>query len=121
MAKHLDLGKQGELVAKEFLEDQGYVILDTNWRFHHKELDLIAQDGDVLVIVEVKTRKSDQFGNPEMAVSRDKQKMIIRSANAYVHSKQWKGETRFDIISVILNQEDCSINHIPDAFGLTGQ
>lgn len=116
MASTHVLGKQGEELALRFLREKGYKILQTNWRFGHNELDLIARDGDTLVIVEVKTRQSALFGEPEEAVTRDKQRAIIRSANAYVKINHWSRDTRFDIISIILNDSESTIRHLPDAF-----
>lgn len=120
MAAIHELGKKGEEVAALYLTEKGYKILETNWRFGRNELDLIAKDGDKLVVAEVKTRHSTVFGEPELAVTREKQRIIIRSANAYVRWKRWKGETRFDILSVLLTGDRVSINHIPDAFTVRG-
>ncbi|MBE0646224.1 MAG: YraN family protein [Bacteroidales bacterium] len=111
-----ELGKRGEELAAAYLKEKGYKILETNWRFGHNELDLIAEEGPVLVVVEVKTRKSNTMGEPEMAVTREKQRAIIRSANAYVRWKHRNMEVRFDIVSILLQGEKITINHIPDAF-----
>jgi len=116
MAALHELGKKGEELAAQYLKEKGYKILETNWRFGHNELDLVAEDGDTLVVVEVKTRQSNALGDPEMAVTREKQRSIIRSANAYVKWKQRNIEVRFDIISILAHGEKVSINHIPDAF-----
>ena len=69
MAKHNDLGKMGEDLAVQYLTDKGYEILERNWRNKHKEIDIIAKDGETLVIVEVKTRQSDDHGEPDLAVT----------------------------------------------------
>ena len=116
MAEHNELGKRGEEVAANYLQEKGFKILETNWRFGRNELDLVTRDGETLVIVEVKTRHSNTLVEPEMAVNREKQRAIIRSANAYVKIKRWEQETRFDIISILINGERKEINHIPDAF-----
>lgn len=116
MSSTHDLGKRGEELAARYLKEKGYAILETNWRFHHNELDLIARDGATLVIAEVKTRRSGALGEPEMAVTREKQRAIIRSANAFVKLRRWNGDTRFDILSILTDGEESSIHHIPDAF-----
>lgn len=111
-----ELGKRGEELAAQYLKEKGYKILETNWRFGRNELDLIAEDGKILVVAEVKTRHSAVFGEPEMAVTREKQRAIIRSANAYIRCRHRNIEVRFDIISILIQGERVSINHIPDAF-----
>jgi putative endonuclease len=116
MAEHNDIGKKGEEIALKFLREKGYKILETNWRLGRNEIDIIAMDGKVIVVAEVKTRQSNQFGEPEIAVTREKQKALVRSANAYVRLKHLDVETRFDIISIILEKDTEKINHISDAF-----
>src|ERR1035438_6029055 len=101
MAEHNETGKKGEEIAVKFLKNKGYKILETNWRLGRNEIDIIAVDGKLIVVAEVKTRQSNQFGDPEMAVTREKQKALVRAANAYVRSKQLDMEVRFDIISII--------------------
>lgn len=116
MAEHNDLGKIGEELAVNYLIEKGYEILERNWRNKHKEIDIIAKDGGTLVIVEVKTRQSDGFGEPDMAVTRQKQMRLVYAANAYVFSKRLDLDIRFDIISIVFNQGNPKIDHIEDAF-----
>ncbi len=116
MADHNDLGKLGEELAVNYLTGKGYKILERNWRNIHKEVDIIAMDGPDLVIVEVKTRQSDGFGEPDMAVTRQKQRCLVYAANAYVFSKRLDLDIRFDIISIVFNQGNPIIDHIEDAF-----
>jgi putative endonuclease len=116
MAEHNETGKKGEEIAVNFLKKKGYKILETNWRLGKNEIDVIALDGKFVVIAEVKTRQSNQFGEPEIAVTREKQKALIRSANAYVRMKHLDLEVRFDIISIILDKDVEKVNHIEDAF-----
>ncbi len=116
MAKHITLGKRGEQLARKYLEGKGYRILDTNWRHGHDEVDIIAMDGDELVIVEVKTRSSDRYGEPEEDVGPAKERFLIRATEAYLDEKDLDVESRFDIIAIILNKEEVKINHIEDAF-----
>ena len=116
MAKHNELGKQGEEIAAQYLIEKGYEIVERNWRNKHKEIDIIAKDGKFLVIVEVKTRQTDEYGNPDIAVTRKKQRLIISAANAYLFQKKLDIDTRFDIISIIFKDGEPVIEHIEDAF-----
>jgi putative endonuclease len=116
MAEHNNLGKRGEELAACYLEKKGYRILEKNWRLWRNEIDVVATDGKYLVIVEVKTRQSNFFGEPETAVTLDKQKALIRAANAYVRYTNIHCEVRFDILSVIISKNTEQIHHIEDAF-----
>lgn len=116
MADHNDLGKLGEELAVNYLTGKGYKILERNWRNIHKEVDIIAMDGPDLVIVEVKTRQSDEYGDPDLAVTKRKQRMLIAAANAYITRNKLDVETRFDIVSIILKDSEPVIEHIEDAF-----
>jgi len=116
MSESNELGKQGEEIATAYLLKQGYLILDINWRAGRNEIDLIAKDKDFLVIIEVKSRRSDTFMEPEEAVTKEKQQALIRAANAYIYQKNISLETRFDIISIIHNKNETRINHLKDAF-----
>ena len=116
MAKHITLGKKGEELARKYLEEKGYRILETNWRHGRDEVDIIAMDGDELVIVEVKTRSSDRYGEPEDDVNWAKEKFLVRATEAYVEEKDLDIDSRFDIISIILNENEYRIKHIEDAF-----
>ena len=116
MAKHYDLGKKGEKIAATHLAKQGYKIKERNWRFGKDEIDIIAEHDNFLVVVEVKTRSSSYFGNPEEAVDEQKQGFLIRAANEYVIQKEIDLEVRFDIFSIIIESGKQTINHIEDAF-----
>lgn len=123
MAKHLEMGAQGEALAKAFLLKKGYLLVAQNWRHKHLEVDLIMQDGDILVFVEVKTRQHSQYGQPYEGVSPDKIRKLARAASLYMAIHKYDGEIRFDIVSVILPQNlpvgvyyPPDINHYEDAF-----
>jgi putative endonuclease len=115
MAEHNITGQKGEQLAASFLEEKGYTILETNWRFKNLEADIIAILSKTLVIVEVKTRKSNYFGEPETFVTKQKQKNLIHAAHEYILRKELDVEVRFDIISVVMNDKT-AIKHIEDAF-----
>ena len=119
MAEHNKNGKLGEKLAEEYLINHGYTVLQTNWRTARYEVDIIAQKDTILVFCEVKYRSSSIFGEPETFVTKQKQRNIIKSAAIYVEKKHWQGETRFDIISVLMEGKTVRINHIEDAYGCT--
>lgn len=109
-------GARGEQIAADYLLTKNYLILETNWRFGHLEVDIIAANEEMLVLVEVKTRKSNVFGDPEEFVGLAKQKNLIRAASIYLERTGITKEVRFDIISVILDQGIESVKHLEDAF-----
>ena len=116
MAKHNELGKIGEDLAEKHLRHIGYQVLHRNWRFGHDELDIIARDGNWLVVVEVKTRTTDHFGEPEMEVKPAKQRAIVKTTEAYILTVDYRGETRFDVIGILLGGGKVQLNHVKDAF-----
>ena len=116
MPSTVEIGKKSEDLAVEYLENKGYQILERNWRSGHKEIDIIAKDGDILVVVEVKSRKSTNFGDPDIAVGAMKQRMLIYAAEAYLNYQHLDVEVRFDIISMVITPQGEHIEHIEDAF-----
>ncbi|WP_417600071.1 YraN family protein [Owenweeksia hongkongensis] len=115
MADHNELGARGEDEAVNFLIKKGYRIKERNWRFAKAEIDIIAENDEWLVMVEVKTRSNDAFGNPEEFVSKAKQKHLIRAANRYLELFPTDKDTRFDIISIVIEPKFL-LEHIPEAF-----
>lgn len=118
MALHNEYGRSGEDVAAEYLERQGYLILDRNWYFDHKELDIVAQKDECLIIVEVKTRRRNTYGRPEEAVTPRKIGRLVLAANAYVRSHYIDMPVRFDVIAISHLGEGTreKIEHYEDAF-----
>jgi putative endonuclease len=116
MAQHNDLGKLGEEAAFLFLKTKGYKILWQNWRFEKYEIDIIAEDEWFLVFVEVKTRTSDQWGNPHDAIGRNRIKRMVEAADFYIREYDPDKPVRFDVIGAIWNGKDFEIDHIDDAF-----
>lgn len=116
MAPHNELGMQGEDRARAFLLSKSYKIRDTNYRAGKLELDIVAEKDDWLIIIEVRTRSTDTFIAPEETIDLRKIKNLVNAANAYIKHHNWRGETRFDIISVIPDGDDYKIEHIEDAF-----
>lgn len=116
MARHNELGIKGEQLARDYLAERGYEILATNWRFGKKEIDIIARKNNSISIVEVKTRSTDYFGEPEEFVELPKQKLLITAADEFLQNLNEDVEARFDIISIIHNKSLTRIKHIKEAF-----
>lgn len=117
MAKHLDLGQRGEKLARSYLEDRGYEICETNWRYSRAEIDIIARHDHLLIFLEVKTRVSIRNGFPEDDVQTDKQRLLADAAAAYMDNCDYEGEIRFDILSVLIPPDrPAQIRHVVDAF-----
>ncbi len=116
MAHHNEIGEKGEKLAAEYLVGKKYKIVKLNWRYKHKEIDIIAYDKDWLVIVEVKLRSTDYFGDPSEFVTKKKQRYLIEAAEAYLNTIPSAPEVRFDIVSIIGSEGHYEIDHITDAF-----
>jgi len=119
MSRQQDIGKKGEELAKLFLEEKGYEILELNWRYSRAEIDIIARHQEALIFIEVKTRSYDYYGQPEDFVTPKKQKLMSNAASAYMQKISHNWEIRFDIISILLNgKSSYKIQHFEDAFFL---
>lgn len=117
MALHNELGQLGERVAKEYLVSIGYRILAANWTHGRAEIDLIASIGKSIVFVEVKTRSSTAFGEPEDFVTWSKQRLLQRAAEGYLYRMKYAGEVRFDIIGILFDKTgNYQLKHTKDAF-----
>jgi len=116
MASHNELGKLGEELAAQFLLREGYEILERNWIFQKAEIDIIAKTENNIVFVEVKTRNSDYFGDPQDFVTPGKIKLLVKAANEYVILNDLDSEARFDIIAILKNQKLEKLEHFKDAF-----
>lgn len=117
MADHNELGALGERLAMEYLQKKGYTILESNYVYDKAELDIIAQmEQETIVVVEVKTRNSSVFGDPQSFVSPGKIKQLVKAANEYIISNALDVEVRFDIIAVLKNKTTEQIEHFENAF-----
>lgn len=115
-----DLGDAGERLAAQLLSDKGYTLLARNWRSGATgEIDLVAQDGDCLVVVEVRTRRGERYGTPEESVTPRKQARLAALAEAYAAQAGWAGPLRIDVVAIHLaaNGRLLAINHLRDAVG----
>lgn len=114
-------GDLGESAAARHLEAKGYRIQHRNWRFRQWELDLVCRDGETLVFVEVKTRHSKTMGNPADALNHTKQARLVKAASQYLSKHDlWDEPCRFDFVAVIVTNDAMDVEHIENAFDLTG-
>jgi len=113
---HNILGQKGEDLAADLLRQKGYTIRERNWKIGDLETDIIAQKGDTIVFVEVKTRSAGGFGRPEDAVDRERQIRLTAGAQAYIKHEKLDNPWRFDIIAIVMNPDKPEIEHIEDAF-----
>lgn len=116
MATHNELGTKGEQIAVDFLLKNGHSIIERNYRFDKAEVDIIAQKGDTLAIIEVKTRSTADFGDPQDFVKPKQIKNLIKAVDEYITVNQLDVDVRFDIIAIIKTKSDYEIEHIQDAF-----
>lgn len=115
MARHNSIGNWGERVAKEYLEGLGYAVVDTNVRYGHNELDIIAMHNNRMVFVEVKTRTDDAF-DPAAALDSRKMLHLCRAAESYVNTYEVPHEVQFDVVIVTGSPETgAHIDHYPDS------
>ena len=111
-----ELGKWGEEYAVTHLQKNGFKLIERNYKFQKGELDIIAENKGELVVIEVKTRETAEIGEPWRAVTKSKQKQIIKVADNYVQSKQIDLDVRFDIVSIVHNSFRTELEHIEGAF-----
>ncbi len=113
LSEHIQIGKQGECKALEYLKAKQYTIIQTNYRASNYEIDIIALFSKVLIFIEVKTRSTDLYGLPEKAVNNKKKQSLIRAAQQFISQTHLKfKESRFDVISIVKGD----VFHIQDAF-----
>ena len=116
MSEHNDVGREGEALAANFLQQKGYEIVDRNWRYGPKEIDIVARDGDTMVFVEVKTRSTLAFELPQEAVTKKKMKNLVEAADAYMIQNNIDLEGRFDIVAVLNGNPPKVIEHLEGAW-----
>ena len=113
---HIELGKEGEALAVDLLQQKNHTVLCRNYRYRRGEVDIISVHQNQLIATEVKTRETGAFGAPFSAVSRSKQRQIISVMNAFIEQTQRTEEVRFDVISIVLGKNGKEIEHIESAF-----
>ena len=105
MAVHNKIGAVGEALAKRYLEQRGYKILEQNYRTKYAEIDLIAKRDKVVVFVEVRTKIGEQFGSPEDTINKKKLWKIRKNAEVYLAHIEYRGLSRIDAICVVLEED----------------
>lgn len=116
MGKHNEFGKQGEQLAVDFLTEKKYVIKKQNYRYLKGEIDIIAQKGNVLAIVEVKSRSNEFLEDITDVINQKKINLLIETANNYVLENDIDVDVRFDIITILKKGNEFEIEHLKDAF-----
>ena len=115
--ERISLGKSGEDIAVDYLQNCGYRIITRNYRRKSGEIDIICLDGDTYVFIEVKTRKTRRYGHPLEAVTRPKQRQISFTALDYLtRHGLLDSPVRFDVIALMNNETEVELTHIKDAF-----
>lgn len=116
MAKHNELGKKGEQLAVDFLLKNNYAIVERNYRFDKAEVDIIAKKDDILAIIEVKTRSTTDFGDPQDFVKPKQIQRLVKAVDEYVTVNDLDVEVRFDIIAIVKESKGFNIEHLENAF-----
>ena len=113
MSQHNDVGKIGEDLAKKFLEEKGYKIIEQNYKTKYSEIDLVAERGKDLIFVEVRTKIGENFGTPEDTLQNKKLNKVRFNALSYAAFKKWQGPIKIDAICIVLkpNFEVLRLNH----------
>lgn len=116
MAEHNELGKQGEELAVAHLLRNGYEIVARNFRYHKAEVDIIARKNDILAVVEVKTRSTPDFGDPQSFLKPKQIQSLVKAVDYFVNEHNLNVEVRFDIVAIIKNKAGTKVEHLEDAF-----
>ena len=116
MAQHNELGKRGEEMAVAHLLSKGYEIVTRNFTYQKAEVDIIARKDNVLAVVEVKTRSTPDFGDPQDFVKKKQINQLVKAIDFFVNEHNLDVEVRFDIIAIIKNKAGTRLEHLEDAF-----
>lgn len=116
MAAHNELGKIGEDLAVDFLLGKGYKIVARNFVYQKAEVDIIARKENILAIIEVKTRSTPDFGNPQDFVKGRQIQQLVKAVDYFVTDNDMDVEVRFDIVAIIKNKSGIKLEHLEDAF-----
>ncbi len=117
--QQLQFGKENESLAASYLERKGYRVIDRNHRNRFGEIDIIAKDGDTLVFIEVKARRSNRYGSAKMAVTRNKRRTLSRTALQYLKSHGLMHQkARFDVVAIHWGGHPVNVEVVRNAFEL---
>lgn len=112
-----ELGIQGERIAERWLLRQGWRVIQRRYRSGHRDIDLVAANGQTVAFVEVKTRRGEAFGGPVEAVNWKKKRELSRSALTWIDRHGRPGETyRFDVVGILVSGERVRVRHVENAF-----
>lgn len=120
MAIHNKFGKEGEKAAVEFVHQKGYKVLEVNYVLHPFEVDIIAEDGEFIVFIEVKSRQTDAYGHPIEFITGKKEKNLLHVADYYLQYKTPGKEGRFDVITILNTNGSLILEHFINAFTAIG-
>lgn len=109
-------GRRGEALALKYLSERGLQIAEKNWRCSFGELDIIAQSGEILVVIEVKSAGKESIFRPEFRVNKRKRDRIKRLTRAYLKSHRIDSPVRYDVVTVVWSTTGVKIEHIENAF-----
>jgi uncharacterized protein (TIGR00252 family) len=114
--EHLQMGVWGEELAAAYLREKGYVILERDWHSIHRDIDIIAQQGEWIVFVEVKTRRNRDVSDPLQSINHQKQKNLRMAINHYIRCRKFDNPWRFDVITIVgeMGSKMPEISHIED-------
>ncbi len=110
-----DTGSRAEQIAVDYLRERGFIIRDRNWRVGHKEVDIVAEKGRRIHIVEVRSRNSSFFQQPYDSIDRHKQRNLIAAAHAYILYHRLDLEVQLDVVSVVFSGEGYALDYFPNA------
>lgn len=116
MSREISLGRRGEDLALEYLERRGLVLLERNWRWEHKEIDLIMESPRAVHFVEVKALRVPAIRQPYEAVTVEKQRNVARAAEHFIYERHIRKEAQFDVVSILFDGDDGNVEYIPRAF-----
>lgn len=116
MGKHNEFGKEGEQIAVDFLVKNGYAIKYRNYRYLKAEIDIIAQKGNILAMVEVRARSNDRIIEIADTITKKKINLLVMGADHYVTEQNLDVEVRFDVITILKNSKIFKIEHLESAF-----
>ncbi len=106
MKQNIQVGKIGEDIAVEYLENKGYKVIQRNYKTKYAEIDIIAEKDNILIFVEVRTKTDEQFGTPEDTLTKAKLARVRKNAIAYSAKIHWKDRCQIDAICIILNPDN---------------
>jgi putative endonuclease len=116
MARHNATGRKGEQLAVEWLKSKGYEILHVNWRYSHYEIDVVAVKDEMLHFIEVKTRRTENFGFPEEAVDDVKINRLLNAGEEFLEQNDGWKRIQYDVLAISINSSGTEYFLIEDVY-----